>query len=178
MDELKEQLVQLPIADEIQAVIKGEGVFDRTITEEEAKQFLPQLLLAGEQQGISASELGPAIHITEKGTLEIKNAKIQVDHPQFKGAVILSAEIFNERPWVLATRNLDAKVEGGNMITRSFAGKLIRDKLGKPHDTIVGALREQVKKQSQGTRKLDKFGVQINGENKSVRIYLETAPVR
>ena len=174
----KEQLVQLPIADELQATIKGGGECDRTISEEEAKQFLLQLLLAGEQQGISAPGLGSAIQITKRGTLEIKNAKIQVDHSQFKGTVNLSAEIFNEKLWVLATRNLNVGVEGGNMITRSFVGKLIRDKLGKPQETITGALGEQTKKQSRGTRQLEKFGVQINGENKSVRIVLSTTPSR
>ena len=175
MSEQGEQVIKLPITDEIQAAIRGESVFDRTLTEEEARQLLPQFLLAGEQQGISATELGSAIHITEKGVLEIKGAKIQVNLPQFNGTITLSAEIFNARPDVLATRNLDAKVEGGNVITRSFAGKLIRDKLGNPHETITKALGEQVKKESQGSLRLDKFGVQINGENKSVRIVLSTA---
>lgn len=160
----QEQPSQTPIIEQFRSVVEGRvDSLDRILTEEEARKVLPQLLLAGEEKGISssASGLSSAIQITERG-ITINDAEVQVNHPQFRGSVNLSVELFNQEPWRLAARGLKVKVKGGNAVTRTFVSSLIKNNLGNPDQTIRKTLGNQIKEKTGGNRKLGRFGIQIN----------------
>ncbi|HUV43132.1 MAG TPA: hypothetical protein VMY36_04510 [Patescibacteria group bacterium] len=167
------QELNIQIVRDLQEVIREGGLIDKTVSEEEAREFLPQLLLTGEQMGISAPELGSAMQITEAGILKIDEARIQANHPQFQGVIKISGEFYNIRgtpKGILAQRNLKVETEGTG-VKAALVKSMVKIKLAEPHKTIVTTLREQARKQN---HELKQFGIWIQGgEEKSLRILLE-----
>lgn len=178
MAEPREKRTEIPVIDEWQAALQGEiDLFDRTLSEKQTKEFLPQLLL-GDEEGISAPEMSSAISITPEAVLRINQTEIQVEKPgQFKGTVTLSVDLFNQRPGILAARDLNVEVEGGNMIKRAAVRKMMSDSFRNPQEPIEKRLEGQVARSSGGTHRLEKFEAQIN-PNKSLRIILRATSTR
>ncbi len=174
-------------------IIESGDHYDRLFSEEEAKQLIPDLLLTtmelgGEGLNIAVPNLSSAIEIVpvyeiggrrdkwgeNHGALKLNNARVQVEHPQFKGTITISGVFFNLRGHedVFTQRNLSVQAEGKGLV--AMARSQAKIKLSELHKNLRKGLKDKASEYSQGTRKLKRFRISIySGENPGVRVLLE-----
>jgi len=180
---------------EFWGIIENGGHYDQCFSEEEAKQFIPDLLLAamelgGEGLDITVPDLSSKIEIIpvcevvgrrdewseNHGALKLDNARIQVEHPQFEGTMTISGVFFNIRGHVgiLTQQGLSIQAEGKG--STKLAKTAVQIILSEPHKNLKIGLNDKANEYSQGARELKSFGISIySGENPGVRIFLEVA---
>ena len=180
-------------------MVKEGGLLDETLFEEQVEELLPDLLLAtmelggegGKKLEISAPDIASTVKIVPvsevighspnwpdgRGALTLSNTRINVKHPQFNGAIIISGALFNhiDHEHVLIQRDLKCKIEGGGAVAPIVKYKFVA-LAAEPHRKIREGLGNAAKKYSGGSRELKEFGFSIlSGKSPGVRVFLEVS---
>lgn len=161
--------------EDIEKVFRESGVINQTLSEEKAKQIIPSLLLS-RQENVSAPNLSSAIKITEEGEIIIENGILEVDNPQFKGTITVSAIIFNQPGFTLAAKDIKPKAEGGNFLTRPVAEGRVKSVFKNLQASICEGLGNEIGEISGGKCQLERFEAEIKGgqpEERGLRLLIK-----